>query len=121
MTPTCKHCRTAPVTWCYGASTATCTRYRSGKSWWRNYCSRRCAGLAVSQTPEARQQRAAQGAQLQSRNRLAHRDATIKMMKRILGREWRSGDPVEVAAIIRLVREARKAGYHAGWQRWSRV
>lgn len=64
MTPTCKHCRVNPVKWAFGRGALACDRVRSGKSRWRNYCSRECAGEALARTPEGRAQRGQLGRKL---------------------------------------------------------
>lgn len=53
-------------------------------------------------------------------NRAAQIEATTRLMRQELGSEWRSGDPVEVSVLVRLLQRARRKGYHSAWQRWHR-
>lgn len=74
------------------------------------YCSRRCAGLA--RTGPANNL----VAWTRRRSELFHG----RLLADVLGRRWRSGDPVTLPQLLRLLRASRAQGYHAAYYREAR-
>lgn len=104
--PLCDHCGVNPVRW-----DDTHGKARAG---WRRFCSRVCAGKC-----------SAKSERLAAYNKQRSAQFHVSLITDVVGSRWRSGDPVTLEQLVRLVRAARSAGYeaahHIEWRKRRRA